>query len=106
MRRVTLTGRAILVTCAVALVSVLVTALAGAPLANRASQQQSRETLSTQADIAAEWIGNRTRPAGEELLAVALRRQDINLYLVRNGTSDRPGLPAPIVKAVANGREI
>jgi two-component system OmpR family sensor kinase len=105
MRR-TLIGRAVFVTCAVALLSVLVTALAGAPLANRASQQQARQTLSTEADIAAELLAGRARPAGDEVVATALRRRGINLFLVRNGTVDRAGLPPGIANSVARGTTI
>ncbi|HEX7746261.1 MAG TPA: two-component sensor histidine kinase, partial [Micromonosporaceae bacterium] len=50
----TLTARAVLVTCAVALVSVLATAVVAVPLATRAAELQAREALAAQARLAAE----------------------------------------------------
>jgi signal transduction histidine kinase len=103
----TLTARAVLVTCAVALVSVLATALVAVPLAVRSAERQAREALAAQARLAAEALRprmDRGRAADEERIVAQLRRQGIDIYLVRAGRPDREGLPAPVVERVAGGR--
>ncbi|NED56045.1 two-component sensor histidine kinase, partial [Micromonospora aurantiaca] len=57
----TLTARAVLATCAVALVSVLVTALVAVPLAVRGAERRDQEALAAQARLAADVL--RVRPA-------------------------------------------
>ena len=52
----TLTARAVFVACAVALVSVLVTALTAVPLAVREVERQARETLAEESRLLAEAI--------------------------------------------------
>ncbi|WP_422772362.1 histidine kinase dimerization/phospho-acceptor domain-containing protein [Plantactinospora sp. WMMC1484] len=103
----TLTARAVGVSCAVALVSVLVTALVAIPLATRSAERQAREALVAQARLAAEALRpriDRGRTVDEERIIRQLRNQGIDAYLVRAGRADRPGLPPEVVDRVAAGR--
>lgn len=103
----TLTARAVLVTCAVALVSVLVTAVVAVPVAVRAAERRDRQALAAQAQVAAELL--RARPgrvrelAGERLIR-QLGNQGTTIYLISGGAVDRAGLPPQVVKRVSNGR--
>ncbi|OKI57989.1 sensor histidine kinase [Micromonospora sp. CB01531] len=105
----TLTARAVLVTCAVALVSVLVTALVAVPLAVRGAERRDQEALAAQAQLAAGVLrvsAARQRDAAGERLIRQLRQQDIDVYLIRAGQVDRPGLPRQVVSRVASGRDV
>ncbi|MDG4822037.1 HAMP domain-containing sensor histidine kinase [Asanoa sp. WMMD1127] len=99
----TLTSRAVLVGCVVALVSVLVTALVAIPLAARAVEDRTRESLATEATVVAAALRATPRPAGDQRVIDALRKRDIALYVIRRGTADRTGLPAGVVDRVAGG---
>ncbi|MFG1949510.1 sensor histidine kinase [Micromonospora sp. NPDC048830] len=105
----TLAARAVLVTCAVALVSVLVTALVAVPLAVRGAERRDQEALAAQARLAADVLRvSRVRQgdaAGERLIR-QLRAQDIDVYVVRAGAVDRAGLPGQVVNRVAEGRNV
>jgi two-component system OmpR family sensor kinase len=105
----TLTARAVLVTCAVSLVSVLVTAIVAVPLAVRGAERRDQEALAAQARLAAEVLRTRVdrgRSADEERLIQQLRNQGINAYLIRHGAVDRAGLPPQVVARVATGRNV
>ncbi|MET8353607.1 HAMP domain-containing sensor histidine kinase [Micromonospora sp. NPDC005206] len=105
----TLTARAVLVTCAVALVSVLVTAIVAVPLAIRGAERRDQEALAAQARLAAEVLRTRLdrgRTADEERLIQQLRAQDIDAYLIRRGAVDRPGLPPRVVQRIEQGRNV
>lgn len=105
----TLTARAVLVTCAVALVSVLVTAVVAVPLAVRNAQRQAQHTLAAQAQMTVEVLRfrlNRGRPTDDERLLRLLANQDVEAYLIRDGRVDRPGLPPQVVERVAAGRDV
>ncbi|MEV4654440.1 HAMP domain-containing sensor histidine kinase [Micromonospora sp. NPDC049301] len=105
----TLTARAVLVTCAVALVSVLVTAIVAVPLAIRGVERRDQEALAAQARLAAEVLRTRLdrgRSADEERLIQQLRAQGIDAYLIRRGTVDRPGLPPRVVQRIEQGRNV
>ncbi|MFI7212974.1 sensor histidine kinase [Micromonospora maritima] len=105
----TLTARAVLVTCAVALVSVLVTALVAVPLAVRGAERRDQDALAAQARLAAEVLRVRAvrqrDDAGDRLIR-QLRQQNIEVYVIRGGRVDRPGLPAPLVTRVAGGGNV
>jgi two-component system sensor histidine kinase BaeS len=106
----TITGRAVLVGCAVALVSVLVTALVALPVTLSAGQRQARQALAAEANLAAAGVRNRLDRAvgtlqGERILA-QLRRQGIDVYLIRDGQPDRAGLPDSVVRDVAAGERV
>ena len=102
----TLTSRAVLVACAVAVVSVLVTALVATPLAARALDSQARRSLSNEADVVAAALRAVPRAQGDARLVNALRRKDVELYVIRDGVADREGLPANVVARVAGGRNV
>lgn len=105
----TLTARAVLVTCAVALVSVLVTALVAVPLAVRGAERRDQEALAAQARLAAEVLrvrAVRQRDNAGDRLIRQLRQQQIEVYLVRAGQADHAGLPPQVVKRVAAGRDV
>ncbi|GAA3746340.1 HAMP domain-containing sensor histidine kinase [Micromonospora maritima] len=105
----TLTARAVLVTCAVALVSVLVTALVAVPLAVRGAERRDQEALAAQARLAAEVLrvrAVRQRDSAGDRLIRQLRQQQIEVYVIRGGRVDRPGLPAPLVTRVSAGKNV
>jgi two-component system OmpR family sensor kinase len=104
----TLTARAVLVACAVALISVVVTALIAAPLAVRAVDRQARDSLASEATVVAALLG---RPAGaragpEDRIRRLLADQHIDVYVIRAGEPDRSGPPAWLVSRVASGRQV
>ncbi len=104
----TLTARAVLVTCAVALVSVLVTAMVAVPVAVRAAERRDRQALAAQAQVAPSCCG-RARPvrelAGERLIR-QLGNQGTTIFLISGGEVDRAGLPPQVVNRVSNGRNV
>ena len=103
----TLTARAVLAACAVAVVSVLVTALIAVPIALRGVERQARDSLDQQARVAASLLRprvDRGRTADEERIVRQLRTQDIDAYLIRGGRADRAGLPPQVVARVAGGK--
>ncbi|BCJ59557.1 sensor histidine kinase [Micromonospora endophytica] len=105
----TLTARAVLVTCAVALVSVLVTATVAVPVAVRAAERRDQQALAVQAQLAADLLRarpGRIRDLTGGRLVRQIGNQDITIYLISAGTVDRPGLPDPLVNRVANGRDV
>jgi signal transduction histidine kinase len=108
MRRTgTLTARAILSGCAVAVVSVLVTVLISVPVTVRSVDRDARQALVAQARLTAEVLRprlDRGRTADEERVIRQLRNQGIDAYLIRAGVADRPGLPSQVVDRVAAGR--
>src|SRR5687768_14749109 len=104
MRRTTLTVRTVLVTCVVALVSVLVTALVAVPLTIRNANREATERLANETTFAAELMRQRiaTKRTNDEVaLAQRLRDRDIDIYVIRNGVADRPGLPDLVVDTIA-----
>jgi signal transduction histidine kinase len=97
-----LTGRVVLVTAATAVVAVIVTALVAVPAAIRSANAQLRAELMEKSRIAVELLGAE-RPAARERIVTELRRQQVEVYLVRRGAVDRPGLPPRVVRLVAAG---
>ncbi|MEU7617616.1 HAMP domain-containing sensor histidine kinase [Micromonospora rifamycinica] len=105
----TLTARAVLVTCAVALVSVLVTALVAVPLAVRGVERRDQAALAAQARLAADVLRvrpSRQRDAAGDRLIRQLREQQIEVYVVQGGLADRPGLPRQVVNRISAGRDV
>jgi two-component system sensor histidine kinase BaeS len=105
MRR-TLTSRAVLVTCAVAVISVLVTALVAVPLVLRAAEEERREALVEETAVIAEVMSRTQRDVVDRQLARQLRDHGIEIVLVRNGRADSPGLPPAVVSTVAAGQPV
>jgi signal transduction histidine kinase len=106
----TLTGRAVLAGCAVALISVVVTALVTVPVALSAGQRQARDALAAEANLAASALRGRvgravSTPQGERIVA-QLRRQGTAVYLVSDGRPDRAGLPGAVVTRVGAGEAV
>lgn len=99
----TLRTRTVLVTCATALVSVLVTAVIAFPIAVRAAQRQAARALAEEVMVVAEVVGSRVNVAGQERVVRLLRRQGIDVYVIRAGRPDRTGLPAGVVDTIAAG---
>jgi two-component system sensor histidine kinase BaeS len=105
----TLTARAVLVACAVALVSVLVTALTAIPIAVREVERQSRATLAEETRLVAEALRgrvNRGRPADEDRIVSQLGSGDVDAYLIRAGQAEPAGLPAEIVDRIVDGEVV
>jgi signal transduction histidine kinase len=108
----TLTVRAVLVTCLVAVVSVAITAAVALPLAVRSANSEARVVLADKARVAANVIEGRTAVAQsrEEQRAVrvvqTLRAQGIETILIRDGKPDQAGLPPRVVKQIADGGDL
>ncbi|NJC73144.1 HAMP domain-containing histidine kinase [Planosporangium thailandense] len=98
----TFTARSILVTCATAVVSVIVTAAVALPVAVTAANRQARQGLHDKAILTGDVLAT-ARPAERETLVRRLRGQGIEVYMIRRGVPDQPGLPAPVVNQVAAG---
>jgi two-component system sensor histidine kinase BaeS len=108
-----LTVRAVLVTCLVALLAVLITAAVALPLARRTAVEQARAVLADKARVAAEVIEGRNTPASDaraqtraRRVAQALRQQGVETVLVRDGRPDRAGLPDAVTGRVAGGAAV
>lgn len=103
----TLTTRAVLAGCLVALVSVLATALVSVPLANQAARRQAAQALAAEANLIAAVLRTRSDPgAAAERAVPQLARQGIALWLVTGGTADRPGLPDTVLDPLRAGRPV
>jgi signal transduction histidine kinase len=105
----TLTARAVLATCVVSVVSVLVTAAVAIPLAGNANQRTTRERLNEETILTAQILRPRinNRQAGDEPAIVqGMRQRGIDVYLVRAGVPDRDGLPDRVVLAVSGNRVV
>ena len=102
----TLTARAVLLTCLVALVSVVVTALVALPLTVRASNVEARTSLVDQTTLVVALLNARPNPAGAARVAARLRERGLTMWLIQHGQPDHPGLPARFVTVVATGHPI
>lgn len=101
--------RAVLAGAAVALLSVLVTAVVAIPIAVRQADARARQALSQEAALVAEVLRpriDRGRAADEVRLATQLRKRNVQIYLITNGVADRPGLPDQIVRRITNGTAV
>jgi two-component system sensor histidine kinase BaeS len=108
-KRAGLVTRAAFAGAAVALVSVLVTALVAIPIAVRIADTRARQVLAEEAQLVTEVLRNRIdrgRTADEDRLAATMRKRDVEIYLIRNGVSDRPGLPEPVIRRIAAGQPV
>ncbi|UQU66973.1 HAMP domain-containing histidine kinase [Couchioplanes caeruleus] len=104
MRRffATLAGRTVLVTAATAVVSVIITAMVALPIAVRSANSAARADLAEKAAVAVELLTSE-RAVVRERIVRRLRDDGIDVFLVRRGAADRPGLPERVVTQVASG---
>jgi two-component system sensor histidine kinase BaeS len=109
----TLTVRAVLATCLVALISVLITAAVALPLAARSANEESRLVLADKARVAANAIDGRNNAvsqAKEDAKATrvvnTLRTQGVDAVLIRDGRATTPGLPVKVVNQIAAGQPV
>ncbi|WP_051798249.1 sensor histidine kinase [Catenuloplanes japonicus] len=96
----TFVGRAILVTAATAVLSVLITALVALPIAIRSADRAARTDLAEKSALAVELLATE-RPAARARIVDRLRDEGIDVYLVRRGVADRPGLPERVIAQIA-----
>ena len=101
----TLTGRVVLLTAATAVVAVIVTALVAIPVAVRSVNTQIRAELVEKSKITVELLRTEKNPAREKIVT-DLRADKIEVYLIRRGVADRPGLPPRVVQQIADGRPV
>jgi len=95
-----LTGRTVLVTCVVALVSVLVTAVIALPLATRATLEQTRRSLADRTDLVTSYLAARPNPRARRVVVDELRDRGVPVVLIVRGSAYPAGLPDRIVTAV------
>ncbi|ROP33089.1 HAMP domain-containing sensor histidine kinase [Couchioplanes caeruleus] len=98
----TLAGRTVLVTAATAVVAVIITALVALPIAARSANNAARVELMEKSKLAVELL-SAEKPAPRARIVERLRENDIDIYLVRRGVVDRPGLPTRVIEQVAAG---
>ncbi|WP_432983464.1 histidine kinase dimerization/phospho-acceptor domain-containing protein [Dactylosporangium sp. CA-233914] len=106
-----LAARTALVTCVVAVMSVLVTAAVGIPLtatqANKAARQRLADDTALTAELMRPRFNNTPRNTNdEEAVVKRLGSRGIEVYLIRAGQPSRAGLPAGVVKLIAAGRNV
>ncbi|GAA3279645.1 HAMP domain-containing histidine kinase [Dactylosporangium vinaceum] len=106
-----LAARTALVTCIVAVLSVIVTAAVGIPLTATQTNKAARQRLADDTKLTAELMRPRfnntpRNPADEAGVAKRLADQGIQVYLIRAGQPDRAGLPAGVVKLIAAGQNV
>jgi signal transduction histidine kinase len=111
--RSTLTTRAVVVTCLVAVVAVVITAAVALPLVLRTANEDARMTLAAKARVAANALEGRDTAAAAlreeqraQRIAQTLRADGVETVLVRDGRPDQPGLPARVVADIAAGNVV
>jgi len=109
MRRTSFTVRAAIVTCVVAVVSVLVTALVALPLSIRQIAAEAQARLVDETSLATELLRphiNNKQTTDEAAIAARLRAKNIDIYIIRNGVPDRSGLPEPVIRSISANRAV
>jgi signal transduction histidine kinase len=101
----TLSGRIVLVTAATAVVSVIITAMVALPIAVRSANSAARDDLVDKSAIAVELLTTERQVARERIVS-RLRADGVDVYLIRRGAVDRPGLPDRVITQVAGGAEV
>jgi two-component system sensor histidine kinase BaeS len=96
-----LTARTVLVTCVVALVSVVVTAVIALPLATHATLEQTRRSLADRTDLVASYLAARQNPRARRVVVEELRDRGVPVVLIVRGSAYPDRLPDRIVTAVA-----
>ncbi|GGQ54983.1 sensor histidine kinase [Couchioplanes azureus] len=107
MRRffATLAGRTVLVTAATAVVAVIITAMVALPIAARSANNAARSELVEKSRLAVELLSTE-KPAARVRIVKRLNEEGVEVFLIRRGVVDRPGLPARVVEQVAAGAEV
>jgi two-component system sensor histidine kinase BaeS len=107
------TVRAVVAGCIVALISVFVTALIGIPLAIQTAEKSAKDALSTQASSIAVALRARVlRPKAPEDQRVVqqmteqLAKQGVTLYLISDGKSEPAGIPDRMIEQITNGQPV
>jgi two-component system sensor histidine kinase BaeS len=100
-----LTGRTVLVTCVVTLVSVLVTAVIALPLATRATLEQTRRSLADRTDLVASYLAARPNPRARRAVVQELRDRGVPVVLIVRGSAHPDRLPDRIVTAVGEDQQ-
>jgi two-component system OmpR family sensor kinase len=102
------TARAILAGCVVALISVFVTALIAFPSAVQSAERAARDSLSLQANTltAVLRIRNPNRAPETAPLFEQLNKQGIDTYLVTEGQSEPSGIPERLIAQISAGRAV
>src|SRR5258705_13411469 len=105
-----LAARTALVTCIVAVMSVVVTAAVGAPLAlsrdNKAAQQRLEDDATLLTLLLRPKLATARNQADEEAVAKQLAAKNIDMYLIRAGVADRARLPPAVGKAIPNANPV
>jgi two-component system OmpR family sensor kinase len=109
----TVTVRAVLVTCLVALVSVAITAGVAMAVFLRSANDEVRLVLADKARVAADAIegrgaalANQREEQRARRVAQTLRAQGVETVLIRDGQPDQAGLPPRIIVAITNGSPV
>jgi signal transduction histidine kinase len=109
VRSPSVTVRAVVTGCVVALISVFVTALIAVPLSAQASERAAQEALATQANAIALLLrANNVRRVllDERPVLGQLRGQDIDIFLITDGKSEPSGLPASVIQRISRGQRV
>ncbi len=103
----------LLATGLVAVIAVVITAVVALPLVTRSADNATRTTLADKARVAANAIEGRDTAAAAartdqraQNVAATLRDQGVDTVLIRSGKADQNGLPARIVRQIADGSPI
>ena len=106
-RSLGIAGRTVLVTCLVALIAVLVTALVAVPLARSAAARQAKANLAEQSDLVAALVAQKQGGAvRSERMTRQMRAYGMEVALVDDGAADKPWVPDRVVRSVSRGRSI
>lgn len=100
-----LTGRTVLVTCVVALVAVVVTAVIALPLATRATLEQTRRSLADRTDLVASYLAARQNPRARRAVVEELRARGVPVVLIIRGEPYPDRLPDDVVTAVGQAQQ-
>ncbi len=99
-----LTTRIVLITCVVALVSVLATAAVALPLATQATTNEARRSLVDRTDLVAAYLAPRKKPKVRRAVAAEMRRRGVPIVLIVNGKPDPDRLPRRVIAPLLDDR--
>lgn len=103
------TVRAVVTGCVVALISVFVTAMIAIPLSVQAAERAARQSLSTQANAIAPLLrakSVRRVVLDERPIIRELREQGVKAYLIVDGEVQPTGPPERLVRRIAQGKPV